>query len=159
MTRTTLIALAASLFTAPAWADVTISAPQAAFAYQGGPTAGAYFILTNPGGPDDRLLSAHSDLARRTEVHDVVTNADGTMGMQEQTEGVALPADGEVRFAPGGYHIMLMGISAVDATEITVTLTFEQAGEIVQTFPVVPRDALVDHSDEEHDATMDHSDH
>lgn len=63
--------------------------------------------------------------------------ADGTMEMIQQ-EKIDLPADGEVELKPGSYHIMFIGLKQdlVAGNEITLTLTFEKAGEITLTVPV-----------------------
>jgi copper(I)-binding protein len=66
------------------------------------------------------------------------TTAAPAMKMQEVKE-IALPAGEQVSLAPGGYHVMLMKLVAPlkVGTEITVTLTFKNAGEVQVTVPVL----------------------
>jgi periplasmic copper chaperone A len=54
------------------------------------------------------------------------------MSMRPVPGGVEIPANGTVKFAPGGYHLMFMDIDApfADGQEIPVTLTFEKAGPV-----------------------------
>ena len=53
-------------------------------------------------------------------------------------ENVPVPGGGKVEFAPGGLHVMLIGLNADLAVgdTIEVTLTFEKAGEITLQVPV-----------------------
>ncbi len=62
----------------------------------------------------------------------------GEMTMRE-VEFVELPAGMAVQLKPGGYHIMLMDLVAPLelGTTITITLVFENAGEITVEVPVL----------------------
>lgn len=112
----------------------------------------AYMNITSP--VDDALLGASVDasVAGMTQIHETVmaegmsestemgsgTTAAPAMTMQEVKE-IALPAGEQVSLAPGGYHVMLMKLVAPlkVGTEITVTLTFKNAGEVQVTVPVL----------------------
>lgn len=87
-------------------------------------------VLENDSGTEAHLVAAESDLAM-TELHEVV-EADGEMVMQEIPEGFSVPAGGEHELAPGGDHIMLMGLSdpIVAGDEVVVTLHFEDGSEL-----------------------------
>ena len=102
-----------------------------------GGNSAAYMLLHNHGTEDDALISASSDVADAVELHLSQMKADGTMEMIQQ-EKIALPADGEVELKPGSYHVMLIGLKQdlMAGSEITITLTFEHAGEITLTVPV-----------------------
>ena len=77
-------------------------------AVSGNPSA-AYFTVN--GGPvADRLMSVSSPLAIRAEMHDMKM-AGGMMTMDAIKGGVALPAKGEIAFAPEGKHVMLFDVS------------------------------------------------
>ncbi|MEO4045882.1 copper chaperone PCu(A)C [Pseudomonas sp. CAU 1711] len=104
------------------------------------PNAAAFFVLHNKGEGADRLISASSPQAQKTEIHEHV-HQDGLMKMQ-QVQAVEVPAGGEVKFAPMGYHVMLFGVSqqAADGERFPLTLRFEQAGE-VQVEVAVQQDA------------------
>lgn len=111
----------------------------------------AYMTITSPA--DDALtdVSVDASVAGMAQIHETVmaeemsessemstgTTAAPAMTMKEVDE-VALPAGEAVSLAPGGYHIMLMKLAAPlkAGTEITLTLTFKNAGEMVVTVPV-----------------------
>ncbi len=87
-----------------------------------------YVNLTNPSGEDVLLVSADcGDVARSTELHEMVM-ADGKMVMQEAEDGIVVPAGSHQHLAPGGPHIMLMGLTRelpVGSEEIACTLVFD----------------------------------
>ena len=58
--------------------------------------------------------------------------------MPEVPEGFAIPAAGEHALARGGDHVMFMGLKdpLVQGETVSVTLVFEQAGEMVVEIPV-----------------------
>lgn len=97
-----------------------------------------YFKVTATGGAD-RLVSASSPDADDTQIHEIVTEGTSTK-MQEVKDGLPVPAGGELTLAPGGYHIMLLGIrdGLGEGDTVTVTLTFERAGEVTVRAPVRP---------------------
>ncbi|MDF3195104.1 copper chaperone PCu(A)C [Pseudomonas sp. 1928-m] len=94
------------------------------------PTAAAYFVVHNKGAEADRLLSASTPVAGKAELHEHI-HADGLMKMQ-QVQNVAIPAGGEVKFEPMGYHVMLFNLKqqAKDGERFPLTLTFEKAGAV-----------------------------
>ncbi len=102
-----------------------------------GGNSAAYMLLHNHGAEADALISASSDVAEAVELHLSKMNADGTMEMIQQ-EKIDLPADGEVELKPGSFHVMLIGLKQdlVLGSEITITLTFEHAGEVTLTVTV-----------------------
>lgn len=95
------------------------------------PAAG-YMTITNPGVDADRLIGASSPVATMVEIHETVAGESGMMGMQPVDEIEVAPGT-PVVLEPGGYHLMLMGVSDMPAVGETVeiTLTFELAGDIV----------------------------
>ena len=94
-------------------------------------SSAAYLSITNHGGMADRLLAVESSLARKTELHTMdVTN--GVMKMRQIDGGIAIPAGKTIQLAPGGFHVMLIGLKApLNADEnYQVILTFEKAGRV-----------------------------
>lgn len=78
----------------------------------------------------DRLLSVTSLAAKQVEIHTHIK--DGDIMRMRRVESVELPKGGKLVFAPGSYHLMLIGLKQplmVD-DELPVTLTFEHAGQI-----------------------------
>ena len=94
------------------------------------PTAAAYFTVHNKGDSDDRLLSVETPVAGKAEIHEHA-HVGGMMKMQ-QVHDVVVPAGGEVKFAPMGYHVMLFNLKqqAKAGDKFPLTLTFEKAGKV-----------------------------
>jgi len=97
----------------------------------------AFMVIRNSGDTDDRLIGAASDVAQRVELH-THTEEDGVMRMVEVEEGFVLPAGGEILMVRGSHHVMFMGLNDPFEQDriLSVTLIFEQAGEIVVDIPV-----------------------
>ena len=70
-----------------------------------------YMEIDNKATAADRLLSVSSSAAERVELHTVETK-DGVAKMRQVEGGIALPAGGEVKLAPGGYHVMFLKLKA-----------------------------------------------
>lgn len=87
-------------------ADLQAVAPWSRPAAAGGNGVG-YVTLTNHG-KADALVGASSPIAEKVEMH-ASSMAGGVMRMTAETR-VPIPAGGEVRFAPGGRHLMLIGL-------------------------------------------------
>jgi hypothetical protein len=63
---------------------------------------------------------------------------DDVMKMREMTEGVNVDGNAMVSFKPGGYHIMLLGLSKglEEGSDVALTLTFDEQRELQVTLPV-----------------------
>ncbi len=95
------------------------------------PSGGGYLTVTNSGATADRLVAASSAAAGQVQIHEM--KMDGTiMRMRELDNGLEIPPGATVALAPGGFHLMMMGLKAPlkEATRVPVTLTFEKAGKI-----------------------------
>jgi copper(I)-binding protein len=76
-----------------------------------GRPAAAY--LTLHGGTEPmRLVAVESKAAGSSELHESMKMGPGGMTGMQRLDGLDVPAKGEVRFAPGGNHVMLFGVSA-----------------------------------------------
>jgi len=95
-----------------------------------------YATITNPGALADALVTAASDEARATELHEV-KNEGGIMTMRPVPR-LDVPAGGRLELKPGSYHVMLLGLTRDlrPGNRIKVTLTFEKAGAITVEVPV-----------------------
>lgn len=154
MTRFFTAAAAASLFMcSSALADIMVKDPYARSSTPSSPTGAAFMTLMNHGGSDDRLVAASSDVAKRVELHTHIEDANGVMKMTEVKEGIAVPTGAMAHLKRGGYHVMFMGLNAPleQGSEIEVTLTFENAGDMLVKIPV-------DHDRKPVHGGMDHSD-
>ncbi len=98
----------------------------------------AFMVIMNTGTEDDRLVAASSDAAARVELHTHKIDENGVAKMMEVEEGFVIPAGGEHALARGGDHVMFMGLTAPFEHEqmLSVTLTFEKAGDMTVEIPV-----------------------
>ncbi len=89
---------------------------------------------------DDELTGAMVDtsIAAMTQVHETVMGEGDSMKIQE-VEKIDIIAGTPTELKPGGYHIMLMQLMKPLelGTEISVTLKFAKAGDVVVTVPVL----------------------
>ena len=96
------------------------------------PTVAAYFVIHNQGKTADRLLSVDSPIAPEAQLHEHVMQGD-LMKMQ-QVPSVAIPAGGNVTFAPMAYHVMLLNPTdrnlLSDGKRFPLTMHFEKAGDV-----------------------------
>lgn len=97
----------------------------------GAAVAGGYLTITNEAGEADSLIGAASPRAGRVELHEM--RMDGAMMMMRRVDAITVPARGETRLAPGGYHLMIFDMPApiVAGERVPVTLTFAHAGAIL----------------------------
>lgn len=105
-----------------------------------GGTGPGFMTIRNSGADDDRLLAASSPALASVEIHEM-SMADGQMTMRALTDGLPIPAGGEVRLAPGGLHLMLIGIREplMAGQTLPLELRFEKAGAVTIELTVRPR--------------------
>ena len=86
---------------------------------------GGYLTIHNHSAEADRLLGVAADFAAKAEIHTML-HEDGVMKMRALPDGIEIPAGGVVRLAPGGVHLMLMGLSQTmePGQRLEVELTF-----------------------------------
>ncbi|HEY9211540.1 MAG TPA: copper chaperone PCu(A)C [Ancylobacter sp.] len=139
-----VLAIALTLFAAlPASAhdykigNLEIAHPWARMTPAGAKVGGGYLVIENEGAEPDRLVSATSDVSDRVEIHEMSVK-DGIMTMRMLADGVEVPAKGKVALAPGGYHLMMMGLKKplVEGERFKGTLTFAKAGTLNVEFAV-----------------------
>jgi copper(I)-binding protein len=90
----------------------------------GGSNSAAYMVIKNSGDEVDRLVGVESPVADRVEVHET-RMVDDVMRMRRLGELDLLPGD-SVKLAPGGIHVMLMGLtrSLLEGDSVELTLRF-----------------------------------
>ena len=90
----------------------------------------AYMTIFNHGQDMDRLIAAESPVAKKVELH-THTMADGVMRMR-RIQAVEVHSGEPALLAPGGNHVMLMGLHAklAEGQSFPVTLVFEKAGKV-----------------------------
>jgi copper(I)-binding protein len=95
-----------------------------------GATGVGYMAIRNAGTAPDRLVSARTPAARTVELHTHIR--DGDVMRMRPVPAIELGAGAEIRLAPGGLHLMLIGLAAPlrQGERVPVTLVFERAGEV-----------------------------
>jgi copper(I)-binding protein len=90
--------------------------------------------ITNNGTEADALVGASAPGVPMIEMHETVD------GVMQQVESFPIPAGGSLTLAPGGNHLMFMGLTeplAVGET-IDITLSFESGQTAMITAPIEP---------------------
>ncbi|MEP4545721.1 MAG: copper chaperone PCu(A)C [Saccharospirillum sp.] len=110
---------------------LSIDHPWARATAPGAPVGGGFMSIRNTGDEPDRLIGAATDFATEVQIHES-SMADGMMRMQHLPNGVSVPEGGHLVLRPGSYHLMFIGLQRrlVEGERETVTLEFEQAGDI-----------------------------
>lgn len=118
-------------------------------AFETPPTAksgAGYLMIVNEGDTADALIEVRADFPKvmlhKSEEKDGIA----TMSHVHKIE---IPAGGSVELAPGGFHVMFMGLNGdplEDGETFDATLVFENAGEVDVVFNVEPRTGGGDHS-------------
>ncbi|SFD94023.1 copper chaperone PCu(A)C [Roseivivax sediminis] len=147
-----LLAGAALALTATAAAaDITLTDAYARSASPAAKSGAAFFVIENDTDSDDRLVSVASEAAAKVELHTHQEDDTGMMLMRPVEGGFAIPAGGTHALERGGDHVMFMGLTEgwEQGDTIPVTLTFENAGEMVIEIPV-DNERQPDHGAHEH---------
>lgn len=117
-------------------------------------TAG-YVTIANASDVDDRLTACSTAIANMCSIHRTVTE-DG-MSRMEPLNSIIVPAGSEAHLAPGGLHMMIMGLTGpvTAGEEVELTLSFLEQGDVTLTLPVRSRAEMMDAGA----MNMDHSGH
>lgn len=96
----------------------------------------AFMTLDNGLDRDCHLVNASSPLAGRSEVHEH-SHHGGTMSMRP-VPSLLIASGEQVHMAPGGYHLMLFGLSSSlnDGDQHSIRLIFEDCPDVVVEAPV-----------------------
>jgi copper(I)-binding protein len=115
-----------SLMASGAWSRPTASASM----------AGVVYVTVTDGGAPTSLVSVSTPIATQAQMHQSLMQN----GMMEMLPVKSLPiAPGTpIKFSPGGYHIMLIGLSQPLSAGQTfpLTLTFADGGRVTTTVTV-----------------------
>ena len=105
----------------------------------GATSTAAYLVISNRGAVAETLTNVATPAATAASMHRTLTSADmgGMTGMQ-MVDAIHIPAGGEVTLEPGGFHVMLEGLTGAlnDGDSVELVLTFEQAGDVTVTAEV-----------------------
>ncbi len=94
-------------------------------------TGGVFLRIENTGSRPDRLIGVESEIADTASLHAMIRHGD-VMRMRPVVGGIDVPANGHVVLAPGGKHVMLIGLRGqlIKASAVPLTLVFERGGRV-----------------------------
>lgn len=143
MKRILLTVAVLGLLALPAQADdvtagaLKISAAWARATPKGASVGGGYLTVTNTGTTPDNLIGGSTAIASRFEVHEM-TMDNGVMKMRPVSGGIEIKPGQSVTLAPGGFHVMLVGLTQQlkEGEHFKATLEFAKAGKVDVDFTV-----------------------
>lgn len=91
---------------------------------------------------DGKLVGAKSNLAERTEVHEM--KMDGDIMRMRRVDAIKLEEGDMIKLEPGGYHVMFMGLNAPieKDSEVHFSLVFEDADGKQTEVPVTAKASM-----------------
>lgn len=100
------------------------------------PAAGAFMTLRNHGSLDAKLTGASNTASKSTELHTHLQE-DGMMKMR-RVPAISIKSGGETALKPGGYHIMLIDLTAPlqEGDRVAFVLEFEDGSKKQVSIPV-----------------------
>lgn len=96
-----------------------------------GMTGAGYMTIANRGKAADTLTGVETASARKVEIH-ASSMAGGVMKMRRLDSGLAIPAGQAVALAPGGTHLMLIGLTKPlkSGDKVPATLVFASGNRL-----------------------------
>ncbi len=136
--RKALLVLAVFLLAAPpAWSEggISVKDPWVRRNPPGTSATAAYMVIENPASAGDELLEASCGCSASTSLH-VTEMREGQMAMKK-VASIEVPAGASVALSPGGYHLMLEGLSGDMKESVVLELKFRSGERISVTAPVL----------------------
>lgn len=133
-----LIVLAVFFLAAPpAWSEgeVSVKDPWVRQNPPGASVTAAYMVIENPGAAGVELLEVSCGCSASSSLH-VTEMREGVMAMKKAAS-IEIPAGESVALSPGGYHVMLEGLSGDIKESVTLELKFRSGARISVTAPVL----------------------
>jgi copper(I)-binding protein len=95
------------------------------------PSGAGYLSVKNTGTAPDRLMTVSSPAAQTVQVHEMKMEGN-VMRMRELASPLEIKPGETATLAPGGLHLMMMGLKGPlkQGEKVPLTLTFEKAGKI-----------------------------
>lgn len=144
----TVLGLALSAFALPAVAgdakvgDIEIKGAWARATPAKAPAGGAFVTIANTGAATDNLLGASAGVAKTVELHTHI--AQGDVMRMVAVGSIEIQPGKSVDMAPGGLHIMLIGLHQPlkEGSSFPLELDFARAGKVTVTVDVAPVGAM-----------------
>jgi copper(I)-binding protein len=154
--RTTILLLPILAFTSCSKPEVSACSDEGVVAAnawlraasEGQPMSAAYVELCNGRDTADRLVAVKFNGAEAVELHQTSMSEDGLASMAPAEDGLELAPHVMTALAPGGAHIMLIGVTEAleEGEEAAITLEFENAPPQTLLFEVRARNDVREHS-------------
>lgn len=90
-------------------APLTVSDPWTKATEDG--MTGSFGLLENSSDEDLHVVGVSAEVGAKAGLHVMVADEDVQMVMQQSPDGFTVPAGGSFELAPGGAHVMLMGLT------------------------------------------------
>jgi copper(I)-binding protein len=115
-----------------------------------GENGAIYFAIYNRSSNADALRGVSSDVAGAIEIHE--SKMSGDVMQMQRLDSVPLEASSEIKFEPGGLHVMLVDLKKdlKVGDEVEITLHFTNFEDVNVTVPVSDMPASGDHSAPDH---------
>ena len=96
----------------------------------------AYLVMQNNGAAKINCCPWKSDVAQTIELHE--TKRSNGMMQMSPVPNIPVPANGKAELKPGGFHVMLIGLTRElkAGDKVQLTLNFEKAGKVPVTAEV-----------------------
>jgi copper(I)-binding protein len=110
--------------------DLQIGHPWARATPPGAQAGGAFMKFTNKGKTTDKLVKAETPAAGAVELHTM--SMDGNVMRMREVNAIEVQPGATVTLAPGGLHVMLVGLKQPlkQGDKVPMTLWFEKAGKV-----------------------------
>jgi len=120
----------------PDAAPITVKDARVRLLPPSAPNTGAFMVIENRGEADVKLVKADNPVSKATELHTHID--DNGVKKMRQVPFIAVPAGGQAVLAPGGLHVMLIGLERPlrDGETIPLTLTFDDGTVLTVEAPV-----------------------
>ena len=114
--------------------EITVVRPQIRASLGRAPSTAGYLTVRNSGARADRLVWASCTCAERVELHTHQMQAG--VARMSRVPAIVVPARGHAVLAPGGAHLMFVGLKAPvrEGSDQRVALVFERAGTVTAVF-------------------------
>lgn len=98
---------------------------------QAGMNGVGFMTVVNAGKTPVTLTRMETAASASVEIHQSAM-ANGVMTMRELEKGLVIPAGGQIAFAPGGYHFMILSLKAEQklGQKVPVTLVFDNGRKL-----------------------------
>jgi len=113
-----------------------------------GANGAVYFVIHNHTDQDEELIGVTTNVADAVEIHQSTIDPDTDIMRMEMVSSIPIPADSEIFFEPGKYHLMLVRLKRElkVGDHIGVILHFKNHEDIIVNVAVQDNAPEEDHS-------------